>query len=295
MSLEKVEACPICQGIKFKPFLLCKDFTTSSELFHVEQCESCDFVFTSPRPSASSSAYYYQSRDYISHAVSVKGLIDHIYLIIRYFTLNWKYRLVKPYLQDNTLLDVGCGTGSFLTTCRQSGLQVLGVEPSPQARAVVEKNKINVVATIDDIADMHFDVITLWHVLEHIYDLRRTIEQLKSRLRENGTIFIAVPNRQSPDATHYREMWAAYDVPRHLWHFSKKDMTLLIEHAGLKVIKIIPMKLDAYYVSLLSEKYRAPQKSAIHAALKAVWNGLRSNAKAASTMNHSSLIYIVQK
>ena len=134
MSLEKVEACPICQGIKFKPFLLCKDFTTSSELFHVEQCESCDFVFTSPRPSASSSAYYYQSPDYISHAASVTGLLNHIYLIIRYFTLNWKYRLVKPYLQNNTLLDVGCGTGSFLSTCRQSGLQVLGVEPCKSSR-----------------------------------------------------------------------------------------------------------------------------------------------------------------
>ena len=293
MSLQQVEQCPVCKGKSFQPFLVCKDYTTSGELFHVEQCASCKMVLTNPRPRQENAGAYYQSPNYISHSNLATGLITCIYLIIRTFTLRWKYNLIQPYLKENLLLDVGAGTGNFLRFCKQSGVNIYGVEPSAEAREKIRG--ILIVESIDKLPDIKFNVITLWHVLEHIYDLAETIEKLKAKLSDSGIIFIAVPNWQSADSSHYKEMWAAYDVPRHVWHFSQTSMKSLLKHAGLNVKKIVPMRLDAYYVSLLSEKNHANGKLSILNAIKALANGYRSNLKAKSNMNYSSLIYLVQK
>ena len=293
MSLELVVRCPVCKGTTFRPFLVCKDYTTSGELFHVEQCTNCSMVLTNPRPGPEKASSYYQSKSYISHTSVAKSLFDRIYLIFRHLTLRWKYGLIKPFLNQAKLLDVGCGTGHFLSFCKKQGVEVYGVEPSPNARA--KAMDIHVAESLEKLPDIKFNVITLWHVLEHIYDLELTFERLKVRLNDNGIIFIAVPNWQSLDAIHYKENWAAYDVPRHVWHFSKESMKSLIKNSGLRLIKITPMKLDSYYVSLLSERNSANGKMSLSKTIKAIMQGYQSNLKATTDMNYSSLIYFVQK
>lgn len=193
------------------------------------------------------------------------------------------------------ILDYGCGTGHFLQYCARAGVKAYGIEPSAQARSIASNKTVTVAGSLTELQDIKFNVITLWHVMEHIYDLPSVIEELKGRLTNNGIIFIAVPNWQSPDASKYKELWAAYDVPRHVWHFSKSNMKRLIENSGLKLKKIIPMKLDVYYVSLLSEKNKANGNLNPISAFNAIATGMKSNMQARKTTNQSSLIYLVQK
>lgn len=201
----------------------------------------------------------------------------------------------KSTKAPGSLLDFGCGTGEFLETLKKKKWAVEGVEPSDAARIKAESitaQKIH--SSVSQIPTTSFDVITAWHVIEHVPDLQETIQKLKSHLKKDGIIFIAVPNYQSPDATFYKAHWAGFDVPRHLWHFSKASMARLLESNGLNVIKIQPMKLDAYYVSMLSEKYKNGNVLSATGLTKGVFQGLRSNLKAHTKTNYSSLLYIAK-
>jgi 2-polyprenyl-3-methyl-5-hydroxy-6-metoxy-1,4-benzoquinol methylase len=293
MALEEVKQCPICRSEAFGNTITCKDHTTTREVFHVKHCEKCTLGITSPRPLPEVSARYYQSTAYISHTAKSTGLINSIYLLIRVFTLKWKYRLIKPYLKENALLDYGCGTGSFLEYANKRGSPVQGVEPSPEAKRQIASS-IPVVSSVNQLPSSAYDVITLWHVLEHVYTLRQTLQDLKQRLTPGGALFLAVPNHASRDASHYREYWAAYDVPRHLWHFNKESMATLLHQEGLKITAIIPMKLDAYYVSLLSERYKNSGSLGIPGMVRALIVAFQSNYAARKDGNYSSLIFVVQ-
>ena len=295
MLLEKVKTCPVCQEKSFIPLLLCKDHSVSGELFHVEQCAACGMVFTNPRPTADHAGDYYQSAQYISHSSKSSGLIDYIYLIIRHFTIKWKLNLVQPYLKTRILLDIGCGTGNFAGYCQQNNIDTYGVEPSLEARTKAKEQNIKVFESLEKLPDVKFNVITLWHAIEHIYDLPKALSEIRNHLADNGIIFIAVPNYESADASHYKEYWAGYDVPRHVWHFSKKSMAALLSKSGLRIISRIPMKLDSFYVSLLSEKYKGNGNLSITGTLKAISTGIKSNWKARKAMNYSSIIYLVQR
>ncbi len=295
MSLENLEVCPLCNGKSFHHHLTCKDFTSTGQVFHVEQCDGCQLLLTNPRPRETDSTSYYKSTQYISHQSKATGIFDHIYLIIRSFTLNWKSRLVNHHGHRKKLLDYGCGTGAFLLHCKEKGFEAVGVEPSEEARSIANASATIAYPSLSGLPVGTYDAITLWHVMEHVYPLTETIQKLKSLLAESGTIFIAVPNWQSPDSMHYQQTWAGYDVPRHIWHFSKSSMTQLLEQHGLRIKNIIPMKLDAYYVSMLSEKYGAGGNLTMVGILRAIVQGLRSNRAARKTTNHSSLIYVVQK
>ncbi len=290
MSLEKLVSCPVCGGHSFKPFLTCVDHTTTGESFHVEQCVECQMLATNPRPTESNAGKYYQSTKYISHTSNTHGIIDRIYLIVRHFTLRWKYALIKNNLKTNTILDFGAGTGHFLDYCLSKNINGYGIEPSD-----AKKNHPRIKDSLDQIPVTQFDVITMWHVLEHVYNLDHTLHKLKNLLTNSGTIFIAVPNWQSYDATLYKNYWAAYDVPRHLWHFSQKNMTTLLAKQGFKLLDIVPMKLDAYYVSQLSEKYKNNGTLNLKHMLRAFWISVVSNFKATRNKNYSSLIYIAGK
>lgn len=294
MPLEDVAHCPICDSHSFTTLHTSKDFTSTQETFHVKQCDVCKLAITSPRPTEEDAARYYQSDKYISHTSASKGILDSIYLIMRGFSLRWKYSLVKKYLHQGPLLDYGAGTGHFLREVKSHGYTVQGVEPSEDARKKIGAD-ISVVSKLHALNNQTFEVITLWHVLEHVYRLRETIQELKAKLADRGTIFIAVPNRESYDAQHYQSLWAAYDVPRHLWHFTKSNMSTLLQKEGLIIKDVIPMKLDAYYVSLLSERYRNGGALTLFGILRAVHMGLKSNLKGKSKTNYSSLIFVVQK
>ena len=291
-----LSTCPVCQGGHFEAFLSCEDYTVSHETFHLQQCRHCGFVLTNPRPDLQDLSKYYNSDAYISHSDKSSNLIDHAYKICRNFTMRWKHGLIRKHSlrPPASVLDYGCGTGAFLRECQKHKMRIAGVEPSRLARQQAEKNTYTTI--FPDLPGIvaEFDVISLWHVLEHVPELNETIHGLKTRLRQNGTMFIAVPNLLSQDARRYRQFWAGYDVPRHLWHFSAQTMEKLITSQRLNLITTIPMRLDSYYVSLLSEKYKN-RKSGLLNMARAVLQGYRSNRAARKTNEYSSLIYIVRK
>jgi 2-polyprenyl-3-methyl-5-hydroxy-6-metoxy-1,4-benzoquinol methylase len=296
MALESVSVCPICSSASFTKFLSAKDHTTTGEQFEIVKCSQCSFTLTNPRPDINSIGKYYQSEKYISHTGGSKSLFDKVYVFARTITLSWKLKLINKHKSTGSILDYGCGTGEFLHHLKNHGWAINGVEPSDGARSKATdllQNPIH--SSIEKIEASQFDVITLWHVLEHIHDLNEKLIAIKSLLKQDGIIFIAVPNHEAPDAKKYGAYWAGYDVPRHLWHFSKDSMKKLFDKTGLELIGVHPMKLDAYYVSLLSEGYKHPNQSKIVNAFKATVNGLSSNLAAAKDQNHSSLIYIAKK
>ena len=294
--MQHLTACPVCQQTNFSAFLSCEDYTVSHETFHLQQCKDCGFVLTNPQPDESELPRYYQSDAYISHSNKTQNVIDRVYKVARNYTLNWKCNLVQKYsLQKPTsLLDFGCGTGAFLQQCQQHDIRVAGVEPSSIARTEAIKITSAPISPTMENVNGAFDVITLWHVLEHVGDLNGTIASLKQTLHDKGTMFIAVPNYKSSDARKYGKYWAAYDVPRHLWHFSQESMKMVLEKHKLNLAKVLPMPLDAYYVSLLSEKYQAGANSGRN-MVRGLLEGWKSNSVAEQTNEYSSLIYIVRK
>ena len=294
--MEYLAACPICKATHFTSYNACVDHTVSKEVFKLEKCLGCGFVFTNPRPAENELSRYYQSEAYISHTNKATGFVNTAYKLARKFTLRWKYDLIQTHarVKPSSILDYGCGTGAFLSECQKNGLAIAGVEPSDTARNQAHTLTGKPIAAELAEVDGSFDVITLWHVLEHVYHLNQTVEALATRLNINGTIFLAVPNLESADAKKYQANWAAFDVPRHLWHFSRDTMGKLLANHDLKVAGILPMLLDAFYVSLLSEKY-ANNHAGVAGTARAIIQGWRSNQEAKKTAEYSSLIYIVRK
>jgi 2-polyprenyl-3-methyl-5-hydroxy-6-metoxy-1,4-benzoquinol methylase len=294
-----IHSCPVCGGSQFTSLTSCIDNTVSHETFNIINCTRCDFTFTSPRPEDNQLGKYYQSEKYISHSNKAATLLDQIYLIARNFTLKWKVGLLRKYYPKQGelhILDYGCGTGEFLKACKDSGFKIAGVEPSENARTKSSNtNQIRIHESIDELDSNTFDIITMWHVLEHIPDFETIIQKLKSKLSNGGVLFIAVPNHKSFDGQLYKQFWAAFDVPRHLWHFSSDTMKKVLIQSNFSLIDICGMKLDAYYVSLLSEKYKSGNNDTIMGYVYAVVNGIRSNWKARKTGDYSSLIYVVKK
>jgi len=273
-------------------FLTVKDHSVSKESFHLYWDDSLDLVYTHPQPNASNLPKYYESEDYISHTDGKRSLFEKAYHFVKNIALKKKVALInKCNSGKGKLLDIGAGTGDFLNAAKTNGWQTIGIEPSEKARSIALKKGVTFANDMQSLADHSFDVITMWHVLEHVPDIEKQIAELKRLLKPNGTIVIAVPNFNSFDAKHYGVFWAAYDVPRHLWHFSKTAIKILFEREGLQLQKVIGMPFDAFYVSLLSEKYKTGKMNFI----KAFSIGLQSNVKANGTKEHSSHIYIIQQ
>jgi 2-polyprenyl-3-methyl-5-hydroxy-6-metoxy-1,4-benzoquinol methylase len=287
------KSCPICLSNGFSHFLTCKDFTVSKDDFAIVACNACGFALTNPRPADNLLGAYYESNEYISHSNTKTGLVSQIYQAVRKRTLRHKLNLINREGRRGALLDVGCGTGEFLATCKQDGWQTTGIEPSANARQqAIQNHKLDVREEheLGNLPPQSFDVITLWHVLEHVPYLQERVKKLQQLLKKDGLLVIAVPNRMSHDAEYYGAFWAAYDVPRHLWHFRPQDMRRLMDECGFKVEKVLPMKFDSYYVSLLSEKYRAGRPRLLAAFIR----GWISNRKA-GTEAWSSQIYIIRQ
>jgi 2-polyprenyl-3-methyl-5-hydroxy-6-metoxy-1,4-benzoquinol methylase len=293
--MEQLNNCPVCQESTFNDFLQVQDYTVSQKKFEIVSCSNCGFKFTNPRPDQNEIGEYYKAESYISHTNTSKGLISKIYHTVRTFTLKNKLNLINSlYPQKGKLLDVGCGTGMFLNVCREDGWKVNGIEPDTGARQIAEEiNKATIKTEIlSSFKNEQFDIITMWHVLEHVHLLNDTIDWLSERLSKEGSLIIAVPNHESKDAAIYGKQWAAYDVPRHLYHFSQKSINQLFEQKGFQLEKTLPMKFDSFYVSMLSTKYQSGKIN----YLKAFIDGLKSNLSAGSNNgNYSSLIYVFKK
>lgn len=272
-------------------FLKTKDFLVTGEEFSLLFDSEREILLTSPQPAIKNLSKYYESDAYISHTDNNKGLISFLYQFIKKRALQKKIKLITS-LHNGTgsLLDIGAGTGSFLEEAKQHNWKISGVEPNKGARTLALEKGIALRESIADYKTETFDVITLWHVLEHLPNLEETIVEIEKLVNPNGILIIAVPNYKSYDANHYKNFWAAYDVPRHLWHFSRKSMERIFSEK-IKLQKTKPMIFDSFYVSLLSEKNKTEKQNLI----KAFFIGFRSNISAWKTKEYSSLIYCFKK
>ena len=293
---ELLESCPVCHSADLRQKLQVQDKSVSQEVFTIQQCRGCDLLFTNPRPDAASIAPYYESATYVSHNSKAQGVINQAYKLARYFTTRHKVRLITQlnYSRPGRLLDYGCGTGHFLAQAQAAGWQVTGLEPNATARreaAARTRQRIGEPGELAALPAASFEVVTLWHVLEHVHALDATLTELRRVLRPGGQLLLAVPNAASADAHHYGADWAAYDVPRHLYHFTPPAMRELLTRHQLRITKQLPMALDAYYVSLLSEGLRGQGFGPV-AALR---TGLRSNRQAERNGQYSSLLYVAER
>ncbi|NCC70615.1 class I SAM-dependent methyltransferase [bacterium] len=294
VNMEKINNCPICDNNSFIDFMRIKDYFLSQEEFTVQECKKCGFRFVNPRPAPENLQKYYMSENYISHSDTKKGIINKAYHFFRNYNLSRKYKYISQNIQKGNILDIGCATAAFLKYCKNKNWNVSGIEPNENARDFAKKNngiEVKSETELKNFENNFFDVITLWHVLEHVDDLNFYFSEIKRIIKKNGTVFIAVPNHLSFDAFKYKNYWAAWDVPRHLYHFTQESMNNLSKKYDFCVSDIIPMKLDAFYVSLLSEKYLKGKSNYFSAFI----TGLKSNIKARKNMNnYSSLIYVLK-
>ena len=266
--------------------LIIKDEAFTEEEFRLAKDEN-GVLKTLPRPENLSE--YYNFGDYISHQSNKKTLIHKLYTIVKQYMFKTKFNLIEKHSgQLESILDFGCGTGDFVEYLNRRKLNAEGVEPNSSAFQKAKENGINVYKKITEV-EKTYDAITLFHVLEHVDDYNETLEELVFRLNSRGLLLIAVPNYKSYDALYYKEKWAAWDVPRHLWHFSKENIKDLAKEYNLELIKIRPMPFDALYISMISESYRGNSK------LLGLWQGIRSNIKASRTKEYSSNLFLMQK
>jgi 2-polyprenyl-3-methyl-5-hydroxy-6-metoxy-1,4-benzoquinol methylase len=274
-----------------KHFLTVKDFSVSQEIFELFHDEALDMLITHPQPALDVLGKYYESADYISHTDSKRSLFEKAYHFVKNIALKNKLDLINTNQPSKGLiLDIGAGTGDFLTVAKNDGWKTVGVEPSDKAKGIAKSKGVSFVENTSELESHTFDVISMWHVLEHVPNLEEQIKELKRLLKPSGTLIVAVPNFKSFDAKHYGKFWAAYDVPIHFWHFSKLAIQKLFEKENIKLEKVLPMKFDSFYVSLLSEKYKTGKMNYI----KAFFIGLQSNWKAKRNLEYSSHIYVLK-
>lgn len=289
--------CPACKSAEISIRFTTEDFSVTKEKFSVFACANCGLLFTQDIPAQDEMAKYYQAEQYISHSDTSKGIINKLYHFVRKRTLISKRKLIIGVagLKQGSILDIGSGTGAFLKTMQDAGWNIAGIEPDEIARANSEKtHRIRPLkpSGSKDLPTEEFDAITMWHVLEHIHDLDGQMNELHRLLKQSGKIFIAVPNYTSYDAKYYGAHWAAWDVPRHLYHFSPDSMEKLCRQHGFSITSIKPMWFDSFYVSMLSEQYKSGKSNVIKGGII----GLISNLKALFNKKKcSSLIYILEK
>lgn len=289
--------CPVCNSADLIPFLTCKDYLATQEVFDIKRCKICNFAFTQDFPSEDVIGRYYDAPEYVSHSDTHKGIINMLYHLARKIALNSKANIVSEYaaVKNGLLLDIGSGTGYFLNKMKRRKWIVTGIEKSDGAR-VYAKHKFDINCQESEylykIMCKTKDVVTMWHVLEHLEHLNEVMQHLQKILKDDGTVIIALPNKDSLDASHYQKYWAAYDVPRHLWHFSPADFTRLANKHQFDVVATKPMYLDAFYISMLSEKNKGTFMASIVGLMK---GGLFYLKSLGNKEKCSSLIYILKK
>lgn len=293
--MEILSHCTLCNSTNIRDFLECEDHFVTGEKFTISFCDDCGFHFTNPRPEHSASSPYYNSSAYISHSRTKSGMVNRLFHLARIYTIRRKKSIVYKYSTGQHILDYGCGTGEFLYSMKKSSWSVAGIEPNAIARKIALEDYMLDIKDEPDFEKIDagsLDAITLWHVLEHIYLIHERLTSFAEKLKDDGILIAAVPNMKSLDARNYGRYWAAWDVPRHIHHFDRESIEFLFKAHGFHLISVRPMLLDAFYISMLSEKYKSGSSN----ILKAFFKGLQSNTSAfLNTGNYSSLIYIFKK
>ena len=289
-----MNTCPWCGTPTDKTVLQLKDYFLSQEDFSIMECPHCGLRFTTPRPAPEVIGKYYQSEEYYSHQQNNKGLVPRIYEFVKSFNIKHKASLAIGGLPQGRLLDIGCGVGDFLLYVKNQGWDVQGVEPSDDAKKIAESRLGFLPKSPSEYAqfeDGSFDVITMWHVLEHVDDLHFQTSEILRLLKPGGRLIIALPNFQSFDCQYYMDKWAAWDVPRHLYHFAPDVLRGLFTALGFQIIDTQKLRWDSTYISYMSERYLHHSLALVRGA----WVGLRSNCRARKTGMYSSLVYRFQK
>jgi 2-polyprenyl-3-methyl-5-hydroxy-6-metoxy-1,4-benzoquinol methylase len=289
--MKQIMLCPICESPEQELFMNSLDYSVSKESFSIVRCKSCGFHFTNPIPDESKIGSYYKSESYVSHSSSKRGLINRIYHWVRWYSLKRKVALINSLSKEKSVLDIGAGTGHFLKEAKSAGWNVTGLEPDVDARSLAKSvNNIDLLEqrALYDLSSASYDIITMWHVLEHVYHLRKDVGRITDLVKPGGALVIAVPNMNSYDAKFYKEYWAAYDLPIHLYHFTKQDVVNLFGQFNFELVESRPMMFDSFYVSMLSEKYKNGSM------IKGVLTGLKSNWLAKDG-SYSSQIYLLRR
>lgn len=288
------DKCPWCGSENAQLHLELKDLFLTQEPFKILECKECGLLYTTPRPNKDEIGRYYNSEEYYSHQENKEGFIPKVYEKVKSVNHKNKYGIATEGKEKGKALDIGCGVGDFLHTMEQHGWDCTGVEPSEDAKVIAKKRIKGQLLSSEEqenLPDSSFDIITMWHVLEHVDDIRWQIQQLHRLCKPGGRIIIALPNYKSYDGQYYKAEWAAYDVPRHLNHFNKETLIKILEESGLRHVKTEKLVWDAYYISYMSEKYR---KHSIP-LLRGAFRGLVSNCKARKTGEWSSLVYVFER
>ena len=292
--MEKLSSCPACGETKILPFLTAKDYTVTHENFEITRCQACELLFTNPRPTASEASPYYKSENYISHSDTQRGIINRLYHVVRNFTLKQKTRWIEKEKTGNLeLLDIGCGNGHFLHACQKAGWKISGMELDPVTAARAETMLgIDIYSSIKNIPKSEkFNLISLWHVLEHVYELEEYFMFFKSQIAKEGVLLLALPNSKSFDAHHFKEYWAAYDVPRHVYHFEPSTIASLAKKHGFKLKSTRGQIFDSFYISLLSHEYKTGKKKLINSVVTGLWSNISAYF---GKGNYSSNLYIFE-
>lgn len=291
------DICPLCSSPEISHFLSCSDYFVSKETFEIDKCTSCGFLFTQNYPEESEIGRYYESDDYISHSDTSKGLTDKAYQLVRKIMLGRKKKLIGKItrLSTGSILDIGSGTGHFLNTMKKSGWKISGVEINAKAREyAASRFKIDTIppGKLNSLPENSFDCITLWHVLEHFQEPFKYMEEISRLLKNDGVCIVALPNSISFDAQHYGKEWAAYDLPRHLWHFNPSTFTMFADKNRFAVAEKRNLPLDVFYISILSEKYRGSKIPFLAGTIHALAFLIRSWFLKSGS---SSIIYVLRK
>ncbi|MEE4115172.1 MAG: class I SAM-dependent methyltransferase [Marinilabiliaceae bacterium] len=295
--MNKIIACPLCNESKTGKLFSVTDYLLSKESFDLLKCEACGFIFTSDPPSPDAIGSYYKSEDYISHSDTTEGFFNRVYHLVRKIMLSKKYNLIKHYSGTNkgSILDIGCGTGYFPGYMKNKGWSALGIESDKRASAYASSKFGLDILEMDDIMSMpaeKFDAVTLWHVLEHLYEPSVTLSMADRILKEDGALIIALPNNASFDARNYGAKWAAWDVPRHLWHFNQESFSRLVSGTGFEITTVRRMPFDVFYVSVLSEQNQGKRLAFIRGIISGSIGWILSLFNKSES---SSLIYVLKK
>lgn len=297
-KMETLTHCPLCNTtLKGLMYLQACDYLVSGQTFNIEKCPACDFLLTNPRPTIQEIKKYYQSPDYISHTDHKVSFQDVLYQKIKQFMLKRKLKLLKKHTKEDVkmLLDYGCGTGDFVLAAGKSGFNAMGFEPEPKANMKAQEKGAMVFKNERELLSNHtqcYDVITLWHVLEHLHKLQENMQAFNKLLKPGASLVLAVPMANSADAQFYNEYWAALDVPRHLYHFTQSSIEDLCNANGFKIVEKKGLFFDSFYVSLLSEKHKKRKAASVFA----MFRGLQSNMKAMRKKTPwSSEVFICKK
>jgi 2-polyprenyl-3-methyl-5-hydroxy-6-metoxy-1,4-benzoquinol methylase len=290
-----LKKCKACGNENFEQLFNATDYWVSKESFAIRKCGNCGFAYTFQAPSEAEIGKYYQHADYVSHSDTSQGLFFKVYHLVREYMLGRKRAIIENHVSKGRVLDIGAGTGYFLNHMQQKGWQVDGVEPDAGAGHVAAKNfKIALRQKLDDFSNLEnfYQSISMWHVLEHVHEPEKYFQIFSKILATDGRVFIAVPNHSSADAKFYAENWAAWDVPKHLWHFTPNAMKLFAEQNGFEIEKKYMLPFDSFYISMLSEKIAG---NALLSYLRGPWIGLYSFIKSLiNTDCASSVVYVLK-